>query len=334
MKVLVTGANGFIGSFLCPALIGAGHDVTGLAMPDEDSSRNEDIGVATIRADLRNRDSLIGICEGQQLVYHLAGRVADWGTRRAFYSSIVDATRNLLDEAAGNVERFVYISSVCALGMGKDLFGAKEDDPVFRSGVPYADAKADAEKLCWERHGKDGLAVTVVRPTNVTGPGSVWVNDIMDRLINGSLPVFDHGRNNASLIYVANLVDGLLLAGTKDVAAGRTYHFRDDWDVTWKKYLDDLATFACTKTSFSIPFKVIWPAAFVLEKTLTPLGFRPTATRHTVGLMGRDLRIDNTRAKEELGWKTRVSYEDAMREIHLWLCESELSEHVALDWVP
>lgn len=322
MKILVTGANGFIGSFLCPALIEDCHEVVGLAMPGEDTSANEALGVNTILGDLTEPSTIEGACEGIDIVYHLAGRVTDWGPRTAFYSSILDATRNLLDEARGKVGRFVYISSVCAFGMGKHLTHKREDDPVYRSGIPYADAKWDAEELCRERDGKDGLSATIIRPTNVTGSGSVWVRDVVDRFVSSKVPVIDGGRHSASLIYVRNLVDGLVAAGTMDAAAGQTYQFRDDYEVTWKRYLDDLGAMVGKKTSVSIPFSVAWPAALVMEKVSSPFGVRPMMTRHTLGIMGRDLDIDNSKAKEELGWSTRVTYDEAMEEISAWVREN------------
>jgi nucleoside-diphosphate-sugar epimerase len=322
MRVLVTGANGFIGSSLCPALINRGFEVVGLAMPGEDAADNEAIGVTTVRGDLTHAGSIQGVCDDIDLVYHLAGRVTDWGPRKAFYSSIVDATRNLLDEAAaGNVKRFVYASSVCAFGMGKNLKGKTECDPVFRSGVPYADAKWDAERLCRARARQTGLEVTIIRPTNVTGPGSVWVSDIVERFIESKVPLFDHGRYSASLVYIRNLVDGLLAAGTMEVAAGQTYQFRDDWDVTWRQYMEDLGALVGKRPFVSVPFALMWPVALALEKVMTPLGIRPIATRHTVGIIGRDLDIDNSKAKAELGWSTRVSYAEAIKEIAGWVRE-------------
>lgn len=328
MKVLVTGANGFIGSFLCPALIEKGFGVSGLAMPGEDASRAESLGVATLRGDLTDPASIRGIADGVDIVFHLAGRVTDWGPRSAFYSAIFDATSNLLEEARGKVGRFVYVSSVAACGIGRHLAGKREEDPVWRSGLPYADAKADSERLCRDRCLGADTELTIVRPSNVIGPGSVWVRDIIERFMTSAVPVIDGGKHSASLIYVRNLVDGLVLAGTMEDAAGQMYQLRDDYDVNWKRYLDDLGAMVGKKTSVSIPYRAAWLAAYLLEKTMAPLGKRPLMTRFTAGIMGRDLDIDNTKAKRELGWTTRVSYEEAMAEIADWVAENYKCERL------
>ena len=57
------------------------------------------------------------------------------------------------------------------------------------------------------------------------------------------VPLFDGGRYSASFVYVDNLVDGIIRAGTMDIAKGKAYHFRDDWNVTWKEYITDLGSF-------------------------------------------------------------------------------------------
>lgn len=71
--------------------------------------------------------------------------------------------------------------------------------------------------------------------------------------------------------------------------------------------------------AMNIPFPPAWSGAYVLEKLAAPLNRRPFATRHTLGLIGRNLDIDNHRAKEELGRHTRVFYSQAMEQIREWV---------------
>jgi nucleoside-diphosphate-sugar epimerase len=72
------------------------------------------------------------------------------------------------------------------------------------------------------------------------------------------IPLIDKGRYSASLVYVDNLVDGIIMAGTRDEAAGRTYHFCDDWQVSWKRYLTDLSAFLGKSPKGHIPFHLAW----------------------------------------------------------------------------
>ena len=215
----------------------------------------------------------------------------------------------------GRTGRFVHVSSIAACGLGRHLKGVKESDPTRKSGVPYNDAKADAEKYVSGRADRFPGGVVIARPANVIGPRSAWVDEILRQFKKGPLPLLDHGRYSASLVYVDNLVDGLILAGTRPEAAGSIYHFRDDWQVDWKRYLTDLSAMIGKKPGFSLPFSAAWPLGAVFETLLTPLGLRPPLTRLAAGVMGRDNDVDSTRAGTELGWKTTVSYTDAMAEI-------------------
>jgi nucleoside-diphosphate-sugar epimerase len=321
-KALVTGAGGFIGSFLCKKLSENGYEIKALAMPGENVKHLEALGIEISVGDLTKPRSIKGLADGVDIVYHLAGRVTDWGPKKVFYAAIVDATKNLLEESAGKVSRFVYISSFCACGMGRHFKGVREDGPVYKTGIPYGDAKLEAEGLVKKYNKEKGLTYTIVRPANVIGPGSIWVKDVVERLRKSSVPLIDHGRYSASLLYVENLVDGLFLAGTKDGAKNALYFFRDDWDVTWERYLTDLGSIAGKKPLFSVPFKLAWIAAGISEKLYAPFHTRPPATRAAVAIMGRDLDVDNTKAKKELGWKTRISYEEAMKTIGAWVRES------------
>lgn len=321
--VLVTGAGGFIGSFLCRRLSADGFRIRALAFPGENMEHLQALGADIRTGDLTKPATIKGIADGVDIAYHLAGRVTDWGPKKVFEEAIVDATRNLVAEAACKVQRFVYISSFCACGMGRHLKGMTEDGQMFKTGIPYGDAKLDAEAVVMDYHRKKGMTYTIVRPANVIGPGSIWVRDVFERLHVSGVPLIDHGRYSASLVSVENLVDGLVLAGTREEAKNRAYFFRDDWDVTWAHYLSDLGAIAGKRPSFSVPFRAAWLGAAVVERIYAPFHARPPATRAAVAIMGRDMDVDNSRAKAELGWKTRVTYEQAMKTIEAWV-RSEL----------
>lgn len=319
MKALVTGSAGFIGSVLVRELIKKGHSVRAMAMPGENASSLEGMGAEIARCDLTDPASLIGVCSGIDIVFHVAGRVTDWGTRKQFYAAIYDATANLIREASGKASRFVYISSIAAMGMGRHLKGVKETDPPRKTGVYYNDAKADAEALVMSCHNAGKISCTIVRPANVTGPGSVWVRDIIEQMKKMPVPLFDGGRYHTSFVYVDSLVDGIIRAGTMDCAKGKAYHFRDDWDATWKDYITELGSFIGKKPHGRIPFRIAWVIGFILEKILSPLGIRPPLTRLNVGVLGRDNDVDTTLARTELGWKTTMSYREAMDRIGAWV---------------
>ncbi|HQP30358.1 MAG TPA: NAD-dependent epimerase/dehydratase family protein [Deltaproteobacteria bacterium] len=321
MRSLVTGATGFIGGVLARGLQGRGHAVRVLAFSGEDTAPLEELGMEVRRGDLTDRRSLRGLADGVDTVYHVAGRVIDWGTRQQFYGAIYDATHNLVQESLGKASRFVYISSIAALGFGRHLKGLKESDPAVKCGIPYCDAKLDTEQLVMAAHLSGTIDASIIRPSNVIGPGSVWVREIVDKMLSMPVPLIDGGRYSASLISVNNLVDGIMLAGTLDIAKGKVYHLRDDWDITWKQYLSDLGNLVGKRPAFSVPYPVARAAAWACDMVCTPLGIRPPGSRLSIDVTGRDMDVDNTLAKRELGWRTKVSYTEAMDDIAAWVRE-------------
>jgi nucleoside-diphosphate-sugar epimerase len=319
-RVLVTGARGFIGGFVCRRLLAEGHAVVAMATTEANTQYLRDMGMEVRVGDLTRPETLRGICRNVDTVIHLAARVGYAGTRKQFYDQILEATRHLLDESVDRVTRFVYVSSFCASGAGgvtRHMRGHREDDPERKTGIFYGDAKYEAEKLVYHYHREKGLVSTVVRPSNVIGPGSVWADGI--GFIMKARPVFpliDDGRHSASLVYIDNLVDGILLAATRESAVGRTFHFRDDYAVTWKTYFLDLAEAVGVKPRFlRIPFPAAWAVATAFDKVLRPLGIETEINRQVIGLTGRDHDVDTTRARQDLGWRTRVPYEEAIQSI-------------------
>jgi nucleoside-diphosphate-sugar epimerase len=328
-SALVTGAGGFIGGFLCQKLIEEGISVTALAMPEENIEHLAKMGCHIVRGDLTKPDSIRGICKGIDIVYHLAARVTYWGTRKMFYDAIYEATKNILQEASGKNIRFVFASSVVAIGLGKNhLNNYREKDPTSKTGIFYGDAKLDAEKLVWQYQGDGKITGVVIRPTNVIGPGSVWVRDAVDNLKKPFFPLIDGGKWSASLLYVENLVDVFFLAGVKDAAKGQTYHVMDDYKVTWRQYFSDIADMmrkpVTGSTFLSIPFGVAWQMAGLVGGICSIAGLKTTLTRHNVSMMGRNNDLDTSKAQKELGWKTRISYDEAKKRIKEWMKQAEM----------
>ena len=229
MKVLVTGASGFIGSHLCPVLLGNGHNLRILLLPGEKVPAYIPEKVEICYGNLLQPESLKGICKDVELVYHLAARVAFYGKKKDFYGIIIDGTQNLLnevkDELISNPERFIrfiYTSSFAALGLGRHFKGLDETATPQKCNVYYGDAKRIAEtrvqNFAENPEIKDQFEYVIVRPSNVIGPGSVHVSGIIETYLANNFRYVDHGKHLSCVTYIDNMIDGFILVGSKPAA--------------------------------------------------------------------------------------------------------------------
>ena len=320
MKALVTGASGFIGRHLIPRLIAQRYAVRGLYLPDEDAEAATRQGVEIVRGDLTAPATLQGIADGVSLVFHLAARVTDWGPLAAFRSVTVDGTRHLLEACRGTgIRRLVYFSSFTALGFSRDTAGFDEQAACVKTGIPYSDTKAEAESLVAQLGREYHLPYTIIRPANVIGAGSLWVKDVLDAFYRGPVPVIGNGTAPGAVVHVQNLLDGVMLATESDKAEGRTYHFIDDYTVTWAEYITTLGSWIGKRPRGRIPTAVAWALGAAAERLSAATAARPRASRIGAGVMGRNHMVSSRLAREELGWTTRVTYPEAMAEIRDWV---------------
>jgi nucleoside-diphosphate-sugar epimerase len=319
MNILITGAAGFIGSHLTQALVEKGHSVRGLLLPQEDGQGLGKLGVEIFRGNLTRPDSLAGVADGMDIVFHLAARTLDWGTRKQFESVMVDGTRHLLEASRRHASRFVYCSSIAAYGLGRALVGFTEEDERKVCGIPYCDTKIMAEDLVSAFCTTNNVDYTIIRPANVFGPGSVWVKEVLDGFKRGPFPLIGKGRAPGAFVYIDNLVDGMIRAGLSDIGKKNIYLFCDDFPITWGDYLKTVGGWIGKSPMGSIPFWLAWSLGSFFETLLTPLGIRPPMTRLAAGVMGLDNSVDASRARRELGWQSRVSQEEAMQRIKAWV---------------
>ena len=170
MRVLVTGANGFTGSYVVKNLINRGYNVVGLVRKNSNLNSLQKMPIELIYADLAN-DSLEGKLEGIENIYHVAAafRVANM-PHKYFYDVNLEGTKKLLKEAKRvGVKKFVHVSTVGVQGDIKNP-PAHEEDP-YNPLDHYQKSKVEAEKYVLEFSQREGVAATIVRPTGIYGPG-------------------------------------------------------------------------------------------------------------------------------------------------------------------
>lgn len=215
MKLLVTGATGFLGSTLVPLLREAGHEVRALVRSGAQVADAE-----SVKGDVRDVESLRRALRGVDGLYHLAGLVSrDPADARKMYELHVDGTRNLLAEAQrAGVSRVVLASSSGTIGVSRTRRVATEEDdyPIEAVGRwPYYLSKIYEEKIAIE-FARRGLPVVVLNPSLLLGPGDARMSSTQDvfRFLMGRIPVMPRGGisfvdvRDAALAFVAALGRG------------------------------------------------------------------------------------------------------------------------------
>ncbi|MBI5073877.1 MAG: NAD-dependent epimerase/dehydratase family protein [Nitrospirae bacterium] len=224
MKALVTGATGFIGSFLVEALSRKGYDVTCLVRKTSNIKWLRHLTLQYLYADLDDTDSYAENLGGFAYIFHLAG-LTKADTAKDFYHANAECTQKLITATAEKnpaLKRFLHVSSLAAAGPSLDSRPLLEDLPACPVSV-YGKSKLEGEKAVLSLKGQ--LPVTIIRPPAVYGPRDTDFFLVFKAVQNRLFPYW--GRSSYSLIYVEDLVQGMILAAEKEVAAEKIYYLAD-----------------------------------------------------------------------------------------------------------
>ena len=321
--VLVTGANGFIGSALCRALQQAGCEVRGLILRGTDAGVLERMGVRYTAADICDPATLGEPLSGIQTVFHLAALARDWGPWKLFMQVNADGARNMLEAAAGaGVKRFVHMSTL-AIHKFSGHVDADESTPAANRINGYCAAKIVAEQHVKEFQEAGRLETTIIRPgAFIHGPGDTTVFiHLVPYLEQGKLMLINRGRQLTCYSYVENLVGGMVLAASRPEAVGETFILTDDIKITIRELMEAVCAALEIPPKFgSSPAWLALPVGWILEK-LWKLARRPEAPpahRYRVNFAARDFHFTCAKAKKVLGYQPAVSLEEGLSRAVEW----------------
>jgi nucleoside-diphosphate-sugar epimerase len=322
MKVLVTGATGFLGQRLVLRLRRMGYQVNGTGRDLEIMGKlHRDHGVPMFPADIADAMQLEGLPSELDAIVHCAALSSPWGRYTDFVAANVTATRNILNFASRRtVARFVHISSPSIYVEPRPRLDVKEDDPLPESRLNhYIATKRVAESLVQQAAREHGLNTLILRPQGLVGRGDRAIFPrILKAAQRGSIPRIGEGQTLTDLTHVENAVEAIVCALSAPASyKGRSYNISNGQPVEIYGFIEALMKRLCLDfrwrpLSFSTAYRIGQAMEWWSERIT---GKEPLLTRYTACTLGLSRTLNIDRARRELGYSPKHTMEQAFDEV-------------------
>ena len=309
MKVLVTGANGFVGAAVVRALSRDGYEVKAMVRETSDRRNLAQIDVETVVGDLRDDASLATAVKGCKAVFHVAADYRLWVPDPDVMEDInVAGTKRLLLQAMdAGVEKIVYTSSVATVGIPHGGESGHEDTPVSLDDMigPYKRTKFLAERVAQRMAQEEQCPVVIVNPSTPIGPGDIKptpTGQVIRDAVHGRMPAYvETGLN---IVHVDDVATGHLQA-FKHGRTGQRYILGSE-NVSLKQLLEQVAEIVGrTPPRIRIPHEVAMGIAYATEAWARVSGKPPQVTRDGVRMSRKKMYFTSDKARKELGFEPR-----------------------------
>lgn len=303
MKILVTGASGFVGKTVVDTLLKTNNEVIPALRSNKEQATSHFFLASDINSTTDWTDGLVNI----NVVIHCAARVHVMNETaedalQAFRVVNTQGTLNLAQQAAAaGVKRFVFVSSIKVNGEGTVLGKpySYSDSPCPED--PYGVSKAEAETLLLLLGKESGMEIVIIRPPLVYGPGVKANFAALMKLSSYGLPLPLGGITNnlRSMVFIENLVDLIITCIEHPNAVNKVFLVSDDEDISTTGMLK-LFSQSFGKSDFMVPIPASW---------FEFLG-KATGKSAVIGRLCGSLQVDITDTKNSLNWKPPVSIND------------------------
>ena len=304
MKVLVTGATGFIGGNLARMLWRDGYQVRALVRPGSNTKAIDDTGIEPVAGDILDRGSVARAARGCQALFHCAAIYSFWNPDPSLvYRTNVDGTANVLDAAGdAGVGKIVYTSTVSTIGFSSSGPGNEETpiDPTRFAGA-YKRSKYQAEQVALGK-ADQGLPVVVVNPTAPVGPWDVKptpTGRIILDFLKGRIPAYLNSGMN--LVDVEDVAAGHILAMEKGRPGQR--YILGNMNVTLRQLFSTLGDISGLRPPrWRAPFWLVTMAGYLdqmVEGNL--MGREPRIPVEGIKVARHPMYVDCAKAVGELG---------------------------------
>ncbi len=311
-QVLVTGANGFLGSWVTAALVNEGHKVKILARPQSDLSELDISKIEVVNGDILDRESVDSACKSQDAVFHLAGVIAYTPQKRELMEKVnVGGTKNVVEAVKRHqVRRLVHLSSVVAIGAGRDksdVLNEKSQYNIKDLDLGYFETKRKSEALVKEACDKKEIDAVILNPSTIYGAGDARKASRTNQMkaAKGQLRFCPPGGVN--VVAVEDVVTGIL-AAWKNGKTGERYILASD-NLLIYDVMNMIAKEAHSRPPDVIVPKIVMLALGKIGDQIETLGHRSFLNSELANSTTLYNWFDNSKAKAELGLQFRSSQE-------------------------
>lgn len=326
---VVSGAPGWLGTSLTEALVEGARfrsitteprKVRCIVQPNVDPAPLQSLGddVEVVRADLRDRRAVAGLCEGADAVFHCAG-VIHPRRIRDLYDINVAGTQNLLDAAIeAKARRFVFVSSNSPAGLNASPATLMVEGDPPRPYLNYGLSKLQSEWLINDAYRAGRIETVILRPCWFYGPNQPERQSRFFNMIKGGHPiVVGRGDNLRSMSYIDNIVQALLLAEQVDKANGRTYWIADRRPYSFIEIIQTVARVLDVRVRPRYLPRVTSDVARFVDSLVQMSGLYNQEV-HVAGELAATIAVSIEAAQRDLGYDPEIELEEGMRRSIAW----------------
>lgn len=322
MKILITGGGGFLGTYIIRELLkNPNYMVTNFSR--HSYVHLEDLGVPTIKGDLRNPEDVKRALEfGFDAIFHVAALAGVWGKYEDFYSINFEGTKNILTLAKeAEVKKFIYTSTPSVVFGKGDLMGADETTPYAETHFThYAETKTMAEKLVLES-ASDEFLTCAIRPHLIWGPEDPHLFPrVISRAKEGKLRIVGSGENLVDIVYVENAAMAHVKAFealTPHKVNGEAYFIGQERPVNLWSFINEvLGILDIPLVNKYIDLSTAYYLGWFLELIFGLLGIRkpePPMTRFVALNLAKSHYFSHEKARRDFGYVPRITIEEGLK---------------------